>query len=286
VESLTPCPPWLLEDASALLTRSRSDRLPHAVLLSGIAGIGKRPFARWLSESLLCKNPHMNGQAEQHHAPGACGECSACRQLLADSHPDFKMLQPEGVSATIKVDAVRSLVEWLQLTAGQGSYRIALLEEADRLNRNAANSLLKTLEEPADNTILILTASKLGSLPATIRSRCQKMTVRMNDRNAALAWLAPQLPEPEIALNDASGAPYIALLNNSEEKLQAKQLLLKAWSDLFLHKGSIGRISDSLSKLETTECLTAFSRWCLLAGKHCEELEIAAAEYTTMVFLV
>jgi len=119
-----------------------------------------------------------------------------------------------------------------------------LLEEADKLNRNAANSLLKTLEEPADNTILILTATRLGALPATIRSRC--------------------------------GAPYLALLNNSEEKLLSKELLLKAWSDLFLHKGSIGRISDSLSKLDTSECLASFSRWCLMASKHGEQLEVAA----------
>jgi len=247
VESLTSCPPWLHDDASALMSRSQNGRLPHALLLAGVSGIGKRPFARWLSESLLCRKPNL--QAGQI---GACGECESCRQLLADSHPDFKMLQPEGASAIIKVDAVRSLVDWLQLTAGQGSYRIALLEEADRLNRNAANSLLKTLEEPADNTILILTATRLGALPATIRSRCQK----------------------EISLSEASGAPYLAILNNSEEKLLSKELLLKAWSDLFLHKGSIGRISDSLSKLDTSECLASFSRWCLMASKHGEQLDV------------
>ncbi len=269
MESLTSCPPWLHDDASALMSRSQNGRLPHALLLAGVSGIGKRPFARWLSESLLCRKPNL--QAGQI---GACGECESCRQLLADSHPDFKMLQPEGASAIIKVDAVRSLVDWLQLTAGQGSYRIALLEEADRLNRNAANSLLKTLEEPADNTILILTATRLGALPATIRSRCQKITIRMNDRQAALEWLEPQLPEPEISLSEASGAPYLAILNNSEEKLLSKELLLKAWSDLFLHKGSIGRISDSLSKLDTSECLASFSRWCLMASKHGEQLDV------------
>ena len=272
MESLTECPPWLLDEGAALLSRSSGGRLPHALLLSGVEGVGKRAFAQWLSESLLCREPNCSVQSGLRL--GACGECEACRQLLADSHPDYKKLVPEGANAAIKVDPIRALVEWLQLTASQGSYRIALLEQADSLNRSAANSLLKTLEEPSDHAVLILSATKLGALPATIRSRCQKITLKMSDPALALDWLKDQVNNPEAALSEAGGGPFLAVENSSDENLASQELLLKAWQDLFLHKGSVGRISDSLSDLDTTLCLATFSRWCLLAAKQRQMLEI------------
>ena len=265
MEQLTPCPPWLMDDMTQLLDRSSHGRLPHAILLSGIDGIGKRAFSQCLAETLLCQKPSQ---------AGACGECESCNQLLADSHPDFRKLIPEGANAAIKVDPVRALVEWLQLTASQSSYRIALLEQADTLNRNAANSLLKTLEEPGDHAVLILSATRSGALPATIRSRCQKITLKMTNRAAALDWLTDKVDDPALALLEASGGPYLALANTSEEYAEAKELLLRAWHDLFLHKGSVGRISDSLAKLDTSLCLATFSRWCLLASKQRKNLEV------------
>lgn len=275
MESLTDCPPWLADEGAAILSRSSGGRLPHALLLSGVDGIGKRAFAQWLSEALLCRRPSsITGLSKVRL--GACGECESCRQLLADSHPDYKKLVPEGANAAIKVDPIRALVEWLQLTASQGSYRIALLEQADTLNRNAANSLLKTLEEPSDHAVLILSATRLGSLPATIRSRCQKITLKMSDKRLALDWLEGKVNSPEAALSDASGGPFLAVENSSDEILASQELLLKAWRDLFLHKGSVGRISDSLSDLGTSNCLATFSRWCLLAAKQHQNVEIVA----------
>ena len=265
MESLTPCPPWLLQDMSGLLDRSSQGRLPHALLLSGIDGIGKRAFSQCLAETLLCQKPS---------AKGACGDCDSCSQLLADSHPDFRKLVPEGANAAIKVDPIRALVDWLQLTASQSSYRIALLEQADTLNRNAANSLLKTLEEPGDHAVLILSATRAGALPATVRSRCQKVTLKMADQSAAVQWLTGKVDDPALALREASGGPYLALANASEETAAAKELLLKAWHDLFMHKGSVGRISDSLSHLDTAMCLATFSRWCLVASKQLEKLDV------------
>lgn len=258
MDSLTSCPPWLLSDGDALMARSNAGRLPHALLLTGVDGIGKRAFGQWLAESLLCR---------ERTEMGACGVCDSCRQLIADSHPDYRKLVPEGASATIKVDTVRELVEWLQLTAGQGSYRVALFEDADSLNRNAANSLLKTLEEPGDHAVLILTATRIGGLPATIRSRCQKITLKMGDKSAAINWLGAHVSDAESALMECGGGPYAALRNATEDHLAARVLLLKAWVDLFQHKGSVGRIADSLSKLDTSECLAAFSSWCLASTK-------------------
>lgn len=294
------CPPWLQADGRALLERSRQGRLPHAILLAGAHGIGKRPFSHWLAEALLCR---------QNESNGPCGQCESCLQIQAGAHPDYRRLEPEGANAAIKVDPIRDLVAWLQLTAGRNSYRVAVLEQADTMNRNAANSLLKTLEEPAENAVLILTATRSGALPATIRSRCQTINLKLHDRPAAVNWLRERLAEagngsddktgaeaaagsagasadsgsgsgldPEAALSEAGDGPYAALAMQQAEFQTAHALLLKAWRELFLRKGSVGRISDSLADLDTALCLATFARWALLAAKTRSGLAVRARQ--------
>lgn len=268
MESFTACPPWLQGEAGRLLAAVQANRLHHALLLTGIEGIGKHLFAQWLSEALLCQNRSVQG---------ACRECAACNQLLADANPEFRQLAPEGASESIRIDPVRDLVEWLQLTASANSYRVALMTRGDTLNRQAANSLLKTLEEPADNAVLVLCATRAGRLPATVRSRCLTITLTLEDREAAIAWLDEQgIGDPEQALASAGNAPVLALTHQQAEYQQSQQLLIKAWSDLFLHKGSVGRIADSLSDLESSECLAVFARWCVLAAKKSADIEFSA----------
>lgn len=262
---LTPCPVWLTPTASALMQAANEQRMHHALLITGVDGIGKQDFCLWLAQALVCK---------QRTDTGACGECASCKQLKAESHPDYRVVNPEGANAGIKIDSVRELVNWLQLTAGQSSYRVALLSEANGLNRFAANSLLKTLEEPADNAILILCTARAGALPATVLSRCQKITLKMDDKDAAHQWLTSYVDNPEQALIEAGGGPFAAVRHLDEQAVLLQNLLLKAWSDLFLHKGSVGRITDSLSKLESSECLAIFSRWCVLAAKNTAEVPL------------
>ena len=267
MDALTPCPPWLVADTTPLLRAAKLGRIHHALLITGVEGIGKRAFSRWLAEALLCNN-----RSDQ----GACGTCASCRQLLADAHPDFRSVLSEGANDGIKIDAVRELVEWMQLTAGQDSYRVALIEHANGLNHNSANALLKTLEEPADNAVLILCAQRPAALPATVRSRCQKTTLKMGDKAAAVEWLAQHCPDPGAALASSGGAPFRALSQLNDEYQATQTLLLKAWSDLFLHKGSVGRIADSLAKLECSVCLTQFAKWCVFAVKQSDGLPCGA----------
>ncbi len=257
---LTPCPPWLLENWRTVYKQLENDQLPHALLMCGVAGMGKRLFAQFLAESLLCKS------VTREH--GACGACSSCRQLVAESHTDFRKLIPEGKSLSIKVDVVRELVNWLQLTAQQDSYKIALLESVDTMNRNAANSILKTLEEPGQRMILLLVADRVGVLPATVISRCQTMTLRLNDRRAAQQWLAETggVSDPEAALANCD-APLYALEQQQSAWQEVHTLLLKAWQDLFLHRASVGRIVHSLTALSTDRCLKTFIHWSVLAAK-------------------
>ena len=138
---------WQSEQWKKLVGLIEEDRLPHALLLAGVKGIGKFRFAEALAQLLLCDNP-VNAVA--------CGQCKACQLNLAGTHPDMKYLQPEEGAQMIKVDQVRAVVQFLDQTSQQGGYKVAILSPAEAMNINAANALLKNLEEPAGKTLLIL----------------------------------------------------------------------------------------------------------------------------------
>lgn len=189
----------------------RTDHLPHALLVCGHAGIGKHRFAHALAARMLCHAPD---------AQGACGRCKSCQLLQAGSHPDFILLMPETDAKTektakfIKVDQVRELVGFAEKSAQLGGYRVVIIEPAQLLNVQAANALLKTLEEPGRQTLLLLVTSQVLSLPATIRSRCQQLLLEVPGEADALAWLSPQVREDAVArllLSLAGGAPLAAL---------------------------------------------------------------------------
>lgn len=189
----------------------QEDRLPHALLLSGAAGIGKQRLAQAFAARLLCSAPRPEA---------ACGQCKSCRLLEADTHPDLKWLAPETDPKTektakfIKVDQVRELVEFAEKSAQLGGYRVVLIEPAHLLNVQAANALLKTLEEPGSRTLIVLISSQALSLPATLRSRCQQLALPLPATADALAWLAPQLrdeAQARLLLSLAQGAPLAAL---------------------------------------------------------------------------
>jgi len=273
---LSVCPPWLVAQWGQVFARHQQGSLPHAMLFCGATGIGKQQFVRFVAESLLCRNPHPQ--------TGACGECDSCAQLSAGAHADFRVLNPEGASATIKVDAVRELVSWMQLSAPAGRYRVALIDASDAMNRNAANSLLKTLEEPGERAVLILAASKPGVLPATIRSRCQSTVLNLSDLTSAVNWLQEQgVPDAEQQLLHSRLGPY-AIVNQQTEEWQAThKLLQKAWGDLFLMRASVGKIVDSLKDLPASACLTVFASWTLAAVKQHQNIAIGSDPATTQL---
>lgn len=198
--------PWLEAHQQRLALALDSGRLGHAPLLSGPPGLGKRELAEWLLARILCL-------AEPGQAP--CGQCRACELRSSGTHPDlFRIGIPEEKSE-IPVDSVRDLITSLQLTPSIGQRRLGLIEPAESMNRNAANALLKTLEEPAANAWLILVSHRPERLPATIRSRCQQLTIRPPEPPEADAWLASQYPkhppaERNRALSLAAGAPLAA----------------------------------------------------------------------------
>ena len=219
--------PWHDAPWQQLWCSRTTARLPHALLLHGPAGVGKREFAERLTWALLCQRPTHEGDA--------CGECRGCRLCRAGSHPDTLRVTPEAPGKPIKVDQVRALSAFLDRTTEFGGAKVVRLEEAERMNINAANSLLKTLEEPTPGSLLLLTSTHPTRLPATVRSRCQQLAFQRPDTARALPWLTARLAgqgDPELLLRLAQNAPLIALELADEARLQRRRKLFQSFQDL------------------------------------------------------
>lgn len=197
--------PWQQAAWARVTASRRAGRLPHAMLLVGPPGVGKRQFARRLARALECEAVTAEGEA--------CGHCRPCRLTFVGNHPDVNWVCPEQDEKTIKIDAVRRLTEQSILAPEGSGYRVFVLEPADSLSHGAANALLKTLEEPTPRTLLVLISSRPSRLPATLRSRCQRVALPAPDREMAAAWLSTQRQgeRAEAALGLAGGAPLMAL---------------------------------------------------------------------------
>ncbi|MCA3034614.1 MAG: DNA polymerase III subunit delta' [Rhodocyclaceae bacterium] len=212
---------WQKQPLSELI--ARGEKLPHALLIHGRSGVGKIEFARALAQSLLCESPQDGF---------ACGECPACGWFREGNHPDFRELLPESMldeastdevaadaddkdkkkSREIKIDQIRAIADFMMLSTHRDGYRVLLVHPAEAMNIAAANALLKTLEEPAARTVILLVSDQLGRLLATIRSRCQRVLVPAPDTQTALAWLNTQgMSNAGDALAAAAGAPLDAI---------------------------------------------------------------------------
>jgi DNA polymerase-3 subunit delta' len=195
--------PWLA-DAQARLRRAQAaERLPHSLLLLSAPGLGADSLAEWTLAFALCENG----------ASRPCGVCPSCLLLRADSHPDAHVVRLEDQALQIKVDQVRALIESLALKSYRGGYKVGLILGAETLNTSGANAFLKTLEEPTQDTLLIMTAKPTHRLPATIASRCLRLVLRPPGREQGEAWLRAHGPActdwgPALAL--AGGAPLLA----------------------------------------------------------------------------
>lgn len=195
-------------------------RLPHALLLAGPAGLGKHDFAERLAAALLCAQPTVEG---------ACGRCHSCQLLAAGTHPDLTRVMPEEDRRGIVIDQIRGLGTYLALRPHTAACKAAILSPADSMNLNAANSLLKILEEPPLGSILLLVASQPARLPATIRSRCQRLAFQVPERGSALSWLKGREGGDAAAalLDEAGGAPLLALARVRDDFPAKRETLLR-----------------------------------------------------------
>ena len=196
--------PWLTGSWANLIAYVHADRMPHAMLITGRRGLGKRLLAKAFGQRLLCR-----GDAGEF----ACGRCAACRLVAAGTHPDLLTIEPEESGKSITVDAIREMIGVLSLKPHYGGHRVVILVPAHQMNRYAANCLLKTLEEPASQTLFLLLTEMPENLPVTIRSRCHRVSVPTPPRSAVVDWLrqCQAGDEAEILCSLAQGAPFRAL---------------------------------------------------------------------------
>ena len=219
--------PWHDAQWQPLLQRLRTGLLAHALLLRGVPGVGKGVFAQALAARLLC---------HQSDAEYACGHCKSCELVRAGTHPDLLVVEPEAVGKPIKIDQVRRVNEFARKTAQQGGCRAIVMNPAEAMNINAANALLKSLEEPGGGTFFILVSARSGDMLPTIRSRCQMSSFAMPDAALAKAWLADHIADPlvlEQLLLLSSGAPLIVRAMFDDDTLNLRGRLINDLPELF-----------------------------------------------------
>ncbi|NVD97889.1 DNA polymerase III subunit delta' [Massilia sp. BJB1822] len=262
-------------------------RMPHAILFHGAAGIGKSDFIEQFAQALLCENARPDGHA--------CGECASCGWFLQQNHPDYRRIRPESMedevagegeegeeskkaaksktpSKEIKIEQIRSLADFMNISTHRQGLRVVVLYPAEALNMPASNALLKTLEEPPPGTVFLLASNSLDRLLPTILSRCRKFAMPMPSHEEALAWLKEQgVPDADSWLREQGGAPLAAMAQaetGSREELEAFLQYLARPSV----EGAL-RTADKLQKVPLSSLVSWQQRWlydlfsCKLAGK-------------------
>jgi len=244
--------PWLEERWDYLARLYDQARLPHALLINGPEGIGKSEFASAFAQYLLC-HQRANGQA--------CGHCKSCQLSQSDGgHPDFYALLPEEPGKPIKVDQVRELTDFIYSTAQQGGYRIVVINPAHDMNIAAANALLKTLEEPGKDTILLLVTHRLGQVMPTIKSRCQRVDMVAPSADVAVPWVATELKVDDDKarhyLATANGSPLAALSFADDALRELRQQLISGLADVLKRRRSLIEVATQWQKLDLERLLS------------------------------
>ena len=247
--------PWQHGSWRQLHGYIQQQRVPQALLFSGGAGQGKRHLADFYARALLCHAPLRDG--------GGCGQCVGCNLFDAQTHPDYVVIEPDEPGKSIGIDKIRQLIVKLALKPQyDGVYRVVVIQPADALNIASANAFLKCLEEPTERTCLLLISEQPSRLPATIRSRCQKVDCATPARNSAIKWLREQGLESqaEALLDLAQGAPLLARQYAQQDMLQLRQQYFQAWINIAQGNGNFLAVAEQWQKQENTD-LAVVLRW-------------------------
>lgn len=298
----SPLYPWQ-QDAWQQLQALRT-RMPHAILFHGAQGIGKADFIERFAQALLCEDVRDDGHA--------CGACASCGWFLQHNHPDYRRVRPEALeddladevdadgepvkkaaktktpSKDIKIEQIRALADFMNISTHRQGLRVVVLYPAEALNVPASNALLKTLEEPPPGTVFLLASNSLDRLLPTILSRCRKFAMPMPSHDQALAWLKAQgLNDADSWLREQGGAPLAALAQSEAGGREETEQLLQ----VLAHPGVEGALkaADKLQKAPLAPLVASLQRWlydlfaCKMSGairyypRHRRELEALAA---------
>ena len=262
------CLPWQYEEYDRIRHQQASGKLSHALLVSGQAFLGKSHFAHAIVSAMLCERDESMSN-DSALGRSACGECAGCHLLAAGTHPDFRSLRPED-SKLIKIEQIRDVIAWVSQTAQRSGKKVVIVNPADQMNHQSANALLKCLEEPAGDSLIMLVTSHPGRLLPTIRSRCQLVDFHIPSRSKALDWLQQQGADSgrdnEILLDVAGGAPLAVLERFDDAFLERRKVIILAMTDLISGKKTTQQVSELLSKSgasDAIDCLYDLSIDCL-----------------------
>lgn len=247
--------PWHQAVWQQLQSARQQAHLPHALLFSGQTGCGHEQLVYNFAQSLLCLKPDSHGYACQH--------CRSCEVFKAQAHPDFLLLEVAEDKQAITVDQVRSLSRFLELSRSYSPNRIAIILGAESMNVNAANSLLKSLEEPATHSYILLFSANAKQLMPTMRSRCQQLRLGLPAKPEALAWLAQQslIQAADGLLSLAGGRPLAAIEEDSGQRLAQKLLFLNHLKSLIIGNISLIEVSAHWEKYDRQELIDWQLAW-------------------------
>ncbi|SDG81598.1 MULTISPECIES: DNA polymerase III subunit delta' [unclassified Duganella] len=264
--------PW--QESSWQQLQTLRQRMPHAILFHGAAGIGKSDFIEQFAQGLLCEAVLPDGHA--------CGVCASCGWFSQQNHPDYRRVRPESMedelvdeegegeskkaaksktpSREIKIEQIRALADFMNISTHRQGLRVVVLYPAEALNMPASNALLKTLEEPPPGTVFLLASNSLDRLLPTILSRCRKFALPMPSHDEALTWLKAQgVPDADSWLREQGGAPLAAMQQAEAGSRDDLETLLQ----LLAHPSVEGalKVADKLQKVPLSGPVSWLQRW-------------------------
>lgn len=245
--------PWLTEPWDRLGAYVEAGRIPQGLLITGMCGLGKGILAEGFTRRLLCRSG----------GPYACGHCPSCVLFEAGNHPDYLRIEPAEPGKAITVDAIRGLIATLSLKPQYSGRRVVILTPAEQMNAAAANSLLKTLEEPDVHTSLLLLSEAPEQLPATIRSRCQRLEIAVPERRVALEWLQRNGcgDEAEVLLSLSRGAPLRALAFASDDIIGQRAEFFRTWCEVLTQGADPVMAAERWQKHSCEQLVSWMSTW-------------------------
>lgn len=247
--------PWLQPICNQLVGYIEQKRLPHALLITGIPGVGKRQLAESFAQRLLCGSPVANGSA--------CNQCPSCLLYLGHTHPDYCVAEPAETGKILPIDAIRKVINILALTPQYSGHRVVILSSAHNMSMGAANSLLKTLEEPPDRSLIILITEAPELLSATIVSRCQRFHINTPVHQQGYTWLETKTKNSDCnsLLALAQGAPLKALDLAKTKHLQLRNESYQQWRSIGQFNADPITIAEKWSKLPEDSILSWMMTW-------------------------
>lgn len=262
--------PWLQGARDKVQARLGAGRLAHALMVTGEAGVGKRAWADHVAHLLVCENSQG---AQTGAKPAPCGVCRQCQLVASESHPDIRVYTPENKSRVIRISQIRDLSAFAVGSPRVAARKVVIVDRADQLNINAANGLLKTLEEPPEDLVLLLLQEGGRPVLPTIRSRCQTLTIPLPDEKQGLAWLQASVANMESsganvseehcrkALRLAGGAPHLALTYLQDDYLAARDAALDHFRRFMKFQLTVTEAAKPFKALGHEESIRLFEGW-------------------------